>query len=310
MSTGITSHIVNQKVLRSSVICTSIYTVIALTVGFLTSSQVILFDGIFNLIGVALTYLSIFSVKFIKKPDIGNYPFGKEAFEPFIALIQYAIILYICFSNLVTAVNTILHGGQIIDIMSGISFGLFGAVFNLLVFGYLKMLTKKHSSAISEVEIDQWKFSLLLSTGILIGFSLSWGLDFTPWHRLNAYVDPVLTMLITLIFAKTAIVSIKSCVRELLGAKPDEEIEALIKAQVDQVCIGVDFKERILRFGKVGGKVIIEIDYVIEENSHLDSVAEQDKLRRQLVEGLKQLPYEKWVNVSFMGDNRLCQHYI
>ena len=282
MESGNISDRINQNVLRSSVICTVIYTVIALTIGFITSSQVNLFDGVFNLVGIALTYLSILAVKFIKKPDRGNYPFGKEAFEPFIALLQYAIILYICLSNIVTAINTILQGGHAIDLLSGISYGLFGAVYNTLVFGYLKMLTKKHSSAIADVEIDQWKFSLLLSMGILVGFSLSWFLNLTPWTVLTSYVDPALTLVITIMFGRTAILSIKGCIRELLGAKPTGEIEAIITEQVNNVCTAKDFKDRILRFGKVGGKVIIEIDYVIEKDSPLDSVVEQDKLRYQL----------------------------
>jgi len=303
------TDLVNKKVLRSSVICTTIYTIVALTVGFLTHSQVILFDGIYNTVGIGLTYLSILSMKFINKPDSGNYPFGKEAFEPFIALIQYGIILYLCVSNLVTAVNTIFEGGHVIDLVSGMAFGILGSAFNITVFVYLKMLSKTHSSAIAEVEIDQWKFSVFLSVGILFGFTLSWLLNLSAWYYYTAYVDPVLTILITLLFGQTAIVSIKHCVRELLGAKPSDEVVSIIDAQVEQLCTAKDFKDRILRVGKVGGKVIIEIDYVIEEGSLLDSVLEQDKLRHQLLDGLQQLPYEKWVNVGFVSDASLSEHY-
>lgn len=310
MASEMTTDIVNQKVLKSSVICTTVYTVIALTVGFLTSSQVILFDGIYNMVGIGLTYLSILSMKFINKPDTSNYPFGKEAFEPFIALIQYGIILYLCVSNMVTAVNTILHGGHLMDLTSGIAFGVLGSAFNISVFVYLKMLTKKYSSAISEVEIDQWKFSVFLSIGILTGFTLSWLLNFTQWGIYTAYVDPLLTILITILFGHTAVVSIKGCIRELLGGKPSPEVVSLIEKQIEQACQASQFKERILRFGKVGSKVIVEIDYVIEEGSPLDSVAQQDKIRRQLMEGLGELPYSTWVNVGFVSDQKLCEHYI
>jgi predicted Co/Zn/Cd cation transporter (cation efflux family) len=62
-------EIVNKKVLTRSVIFTIAYTISALVIGFLTSSQVIIFDGIFNLAGVALTYLSIFAMKFIIIPS-------------------------------------------------------------------------------------------------------------------------------------------------------------------------------------------------------------------------------------------------
>jgi len=123
-------------------------------------------------------------------------------------------------------------------------------------------------------------------------------------------VDPVLAMAITVLFSKTAIMSIKSCLRELLGAKPSEEVVALITDKLNAATERLPIKNRVLRFGKVGEKVIIEIDYIIESGSPLDGVASQDQLRQQLVESLRQLPHELWVNVTFMGDENFASHYV
>ena len=308
MSSPVSSECVNHKVLTYSVSFTIIFTVVALGVGLLTSSQVILFDGIFNLVGVALTYLSIISMKFIKKKDSWNYPFGKETFEPFIVITQYCIILFVCMSNITTAVQIILEGGRVINISSGILYGMFAAIYNLLVFGYLKFLTRVHFTAIAEVEIAQWKFGTLLSGTILLGFSLAWLLERTPLVAYQNFIDPVLTIIITIAFIKTAILSITKCVKELLLATPEKEITVKIMEKIDLIKGNYDYLDRVLRLGKVGGKIILEIDYVIEQGSDLDSISKQDELRNQVTYALAEIPYEKWININFIGDIKWAEH--
>jgi len=306
----VSPEIINQKVLISSIIFTTIFAIIASITGVLTSSQVILFDGIFNLVGVALTYFSISAMKFIKKQDTHNFPFGKETFEPFVAIIQYGIILYICISNIFTAIQVIMYGGNEVSIASGIMYGSFAAIFNIAVYMYLKLLTKNTSTTIAEVEVAQWKFSVLISAGILLGFSLSWVLSMTDFIVYIPYVDPVMTIFITAIFCRLPIIAIKDCMRELLQASPPEEVTNLINQKIEQVDQNYDFSDKILRLGKAGNKIIIEIDYVIEKTSKLDSISEQDQLRDHLTQSFIQLPYEKWVNINFTNNIKWTQKNI
>ena len=302
------SEMMNRKVLRISIAFTVVFTLIALAVGFITSSQVILFDGIFNLVGVALGYLSLSAMHFIKKKDEWNYPFGKAAFEPFIAIVQYAIILYICVTNITTAVQAIISGGHEVDISSGMMYGLFSTIYNMAVFTYLLMLTKKHKTAISEVEIDQWKFSFLLGIGILIGFSLSYALSFTDFYAYRVFTDPILTIIITLLFGKTAILSMKNCIREMLQAAPPKEIIDFVTDKIVEIDKQYEFSNEVFRLAKVGNKIIIELDYVIESGSRLDSIVLQDKLRKEMTHAFAALPYEKWINVNFTSDLSLVDH--
>jgi len=304
------AEIINKKVLVFSMIGTAVFTVIALTVGFLTHSQVILFDGVFNMVGLLLTYLSMTSLKFIKKKDTWNYPFGKATFEPFIAIVQYGIILYICFTNIVTAIQVITEGGHAVDISSGIMYGIFSVLFNVGVFLYLKYLARKNCTAIAEVEIAQWRFSCLLGFGILIGFTLSFLLNQTNFAIYTAFVDPILTILITLLFGYTAIFSLKNNIKELLQGKPHDELVEQLTQMLDAINEKYEIKKDVKRIGKVGGKLIVEVDYFIEEGSKLDSIAAQDYLRHQVSVALKELPFEKWLNITFTGDITWAEHTI
>jgi len=300
---------INKKVLKRSVIFIIIYTIIALIVGFLTSSQVIIFDGIFNLAGVALTYLSIFALKFINKPDNLNYPFGKETFEPFIAITQYFIILYICITTITSSVRIILDGGHIVNTIYGILYGFITAGYSIGVYIYLKIITKNQITSIGKVELDQWKFGCFLSIGIFIGFGISWIMEKTVLAEYSYYTDPILTILITLIFCKTAIFAIKGCVRELLMAKPSEDIVKLINKNLETFNTNYGLSNHVLRLGKVNNKLIIEIAYIINTKSKMDSIMMQDQIRIDLTQKLSEIPYEKWINVTFTGDKKWAELY-
>ena len=299
---------VNNKVLGWSVVFTIGYTVIAVIIGLLTFSQAILFDAVTNLVGIVLTYVSIFTMKFIKKKDSWNYPFGKAVFEPFIVIVQYCIILGLCITNVFTAIQVILMGGQEMNIISGILYGFFGSIYSLVIIYFLRSIAKKNPTSISDLEIDQWKFNALGTLAIMVGFTFALFLAKTPLVSYITLVDPILTMMITIVFARTAILAIRRSIKELLSGKPSEEITKIIEQKVEQVSSQYLFKDKVIRLGKAGGQIIIEIDYIIEQDCLLDCVYMQDQLRAQLKSTLAELSYEKWLNVNFSGDIEWTEH--
>lgn len=308
MSLKTNIEIVNKKVLWASVIAAFISMTIALVVGFLTSSQVIIFDGVITLVGIGLTYLSVLAIKFIKKKDDWNYPFGKQTFEPFIVMLQYVTILSICITNIITAIQVIMTGGKEIDSASGILYGVYATVFTIFVTLYLKSLTKKVSSGIADVEIAQWGFTTLRGVGVLTGFIIAFFLEMTAFADLSMYIDPILTLIITLIFSKVAIKSIMECGKELLQGTPSEAVKSKIIAQIKNVNEKYDYVDEIIRLGKVGSQLILEIDYVVVANSNLDSVTKQDELRNKIADAIEGIPYEKWVNINFTADAEWVDH--
>lgn len=299
---------VNNKVLGWSIVFTIVYTIVAVVVGLLTFSQAILFDAVTNLVGLVLTYVSIFTIKFIKKKDSWNYPFGKAVFEPFIVIVQYCIILGLCITNAFTAVQVILSGGHEMNISSGILYGFFGSIYSLVIIYFLRSIAKKNPTAISELEIDQWRFTAIGTLALMFGFTLAIFVARTPLDKYITLVDPILTLCITIFFARTAIIAIGRSVKELLSAKPSEEITKMIELKVEQVSRQYKFKDQVLRLGKAGGQIIIEIDYIIEQDCLLDCVFMQDKLRTELKSTLTELSYEKWLNVNFSGDIKWAEH--
>lgn len=132
----------------------------------------------------------------------------------------------------------------------------------------------------------------------------------SEFQAYTAYVDPVLTIIVTLIFARTAVLSMKNNVKELLQATPTEEITTYITEKIDLINEDYLFLDKVLRIGKVGSQIIIEIDYIIEANSQLDFIVAQDILRDKITDAVEDIPYEKWLNINFTGDIEMTEHVV
>lgn len=61
--------------------------------------------------------------------------------------------------------------------------------------------------------------------------------------------------------------------------------------------------EPVLRAGKVGHKLYVEAGFVVEPG-HWD-VADEDRVRRRLPDGLAHLPYEPWIVIELTTDPEL-----
>jgi len=302
--------LINDKVLKSSMLFTIIYSVFGLLIGIISGSQIILFDAIYNSIGLLLTYMSIAALRYIKKREDDIFPYGKYGLEPLIAMVQYAVILYLCVTNVTSAITTILDGGHPVDGALGIFYGFMTSAFSIFCLFYLNKFMKMYSTNVTQSEIDQWKFGLGISSSIFFGFILSIVMGRINLNEYTPYLDPVLTIIVSLVFAKTAITSVVGCVKELLEGVPDQEIVTEIEDILNQVNSNYVYKDSVTRIGKAGGSVSVEVDYIIEPKCQLDSVLKQDQLRENMIEKLASLPYEMWLNFNFMSDKEMADHIV
>lgn len=301
---------INQKILKSSLVFGFIIAVVAITVGLIISSQIILFAGLTSLLGVVFTYIPLLVLKYIAKIDLKNYPFGKENLEPLMAIMQYIPLIFICAYNIYTAIQVLINGGNEVSVASGVLYGLFSTVFSTCSCGYLIFLAKEHCSPIAEAEIVGWKLEVLVGISLLAGFGIAWVLDKLSFTTVIPYVDPILTIILGIPFSAIPVMACKDAIRECMHARPSGEMADFITDRVENISSGYDFFDKVLRIGKVGSKVIIEIDYIIKKDSKLDNILEQDQLRSRLTQSFAELPYGKWLNVSFTSDIKWTKHVL
>jgi len=300
-----------QKMLTINVGIVITYAAIALVTGILVSSQTIIAEGISNLSAAPLAIINLFVIKFIGKRNAKKYPFGKETLEPFVGIPNNIFLLLVCVMVIFNSVQMLLTGGNHeIQVISSILFGGFSVVFNVCVYRYFSMLAKKNPSPLVMATVIAWKFSVMVGAGIVLGFSIAWILNLTPISGITPYIDPVLAIILMLIFALSPIAGIKACMRELMQTSPSNDIANVITEKIEQISKDYDVFDKVLRLGKVGNKVIVEIDYVVREGAQLCSLSEQDQLRSRFAQAFAELDYKIWLNVCFTSDNKWTEHIL
>jgi len=304
-----TSTMATQRLVKISLTVSTGFLVFQLIIGFVVNSQAILADGISTLIGTIVACFNLALLSFIGKRNVKKYPFGKETLEPFIGVANQILMLIIATTIIIDNVQVIYSGGNDeVHITAVILFGLLATAFNFAGYRYFKAQAKKHQTPTAEVLVVGWLFSTIVGIGLVLGFSLSWGLNMTALSPFTVYIDPALAIMLMLIFTVSPILEMKNCFRELMQAVPSKEIRNIITNKIEKVNQEYDFIHKVIRLGKVGGKIIIEIDYVIEQDSKLNCVSEQDRLRKNLIQTFSELDYGKWINVNFTNDIIFTEH--
>ena len=93
----------------------------ALGIGFalLTGSQAVLLDGLFSLIGFAVSLVAMRVATLVRRPDDERFHFGYAAYEPMLNLSKGLLMLLVSLFAAAAAVVAILAGGR--EVRGGIA---------------------------------------------------------------------------------------------------------------------------------------------------------------------------------------------
>ncbi|MDT8860789.1 cation transporter [Alkalihalobacillus sp. MEB130] len=294
-----------KNLLKISVFVALFFAIFGVVWGSLVSSQIIFFDGLYSLVSVMLSLLSLLVAQFIKKNDRMRFPYGKEMLEPVVIIIKYGVIFLLCIITLITAIVSLLSGGQDTRVGPALIFAFVNTIGCVAVFILLNK--NKDKSGFIKAEANQWKMDSLISGAVLFGFISAVLISYTPYEYLVPYVDPVMVLIVIGYFLKTPIVEMTKAFREVLEMSPDQSIEAKFKKVITPIEKKYQISESILRIAKVGNKLFIDIDFILGPQSKMVTIADQDKIREQIIQHTRDLVYKKWLTVSFTNDKKWAQ---
>lgn len=134
--------------------------------------------------------------------------------------------------------------------------------------------------------------------------SLSLLLQLGQYTIFAKFVDPIISIGITLCFLYHSLIELKHSILELASSTPEYELRESILISIDKKLRSREIETYVLRLAKVGNQLIVEVDIVILPNSELDTIQKQDLLRGQLNQDIKRKikTYSLWLNVNFIGD--------
>jgi cation diffusion facilitator family transporter len=281
------------------------FAVVSLVWGLLAHSQLIVFDGLYSFASVGLSLLAVLALRTARKGPDERYPWGREVWEPLTIVVKAAALGGLCLYALVDAVTVLLRGGR--DIATGwaVGYGAAATATGLAITLYLRR--RRGGSDLVRAEAAEWAGDTLLSFGVLGGFVVALLLEATGRADLARYVDPTLVVLVSVGFLWVPVRLIGQGFREVLTMSAAPSIQQGLLACVRDIEREYGFTESFLRTSKVGGRLDIEIDFVVAAESRAQTVWQFDEIRQRLRDRLPVGGYTSSMTVSFTADRKWAQ---
>ncbi|WP_319534384.1 cation diffusion facilitator family transporter [uncultured Vibrio sp.] len=269
-----------NHILTISALLASGFAAGGMVLGLLVGSIVIVFDGVYSLVSLLLTLLSLAASYYISKPSKSVFPFGKAVLEPIVIAIKASVILIVVLFSLYSAISALMTGGREVDASIATIFG----VVNIFGCGYawwfMAKRSRNYSSGLIEAEKKQWQMDTLLSVAVTVGFVAAWLVSLSPFAQYAAYADPLMMLLMGFYFLKVPFDMLCGALRELMMMTPSKELCQVVGNDVLEIEKMSDHQLKVAGITKVGQELRVNIDLHVDDDTlELDTL---EKTRKQL----------------------------
>ncbi|HYN32116.1 MAG TPA: cation transporter [Ilumatobacteraceae bacterium] len=277
-----------------SMVITAVLGAMGVLWGVATESQMILLDGVYAVLGLLVTWLLLMASGLAQSEPSHRYPYGRESLTPLVIGVQGFVLLATLGYAAVDAVLTIRNGGSSVDPGWAIVYSVLTTAGSLVTWLWLR--SKASTSDVLGSESTAWKIGALRGAGMIAGFTLLAVIANSSLDWAGPYIDPVMVLITCAVFIPAPIGMVRVTIVELLEGAPSAEIQAPVRAAIDEVRARFDLAEPTVLMSKVGPKLYVEIDGVVDPDV---TVAQEHEVRLALAERLDALPYDIWLTAEF-----------
>ncbi|AYO22774.1 cobalt-zinc-cadmium resistance protein [Vibrio owensii] len=273
-----------NRILTFSALLASGFAVGGMVLGLLVGSIVIVFDGVYSLVSLLLTLLSLAASYYISKPSKSIFPFGKAVLEPIVIAIKAAVILVVVAFSLFSAVTALMTGGREVDASIATIFGVVNVVGCGYAWWFMAKKSRRFSSGLIEAEKKQWQMDTLLSVAVTLGFIAAWLVSLTPYAHYAVYADPMMMVLMGFYFLKVPFDMLVGALRELLMMTPSKELCQSVGKDVLEIEKVTEHQLKLAGVTKVGQELRVNVDVHVDDDTlELDTL---EHTRKQLTKRL------------------------
>ena len=273
-----------NSILTFSALLASGFAVGGMVLGLLVGSIVIVFDGVYSLVSLLLTLLSLAASYYISKPSKSIFPFGKAVLEPIVIAIKAAVILIVVAFSLFSAVTAIMSGGREVDASIATIFGVVNVIGCSYAWWFMAKKSRRFSSGLIEAEKKQWQMDTLLSVAVTAGFIAAWLVSLTPYAHYAVYADPMMMVLMGFYFLKVPFDMLVGALRELLMMTPSKELCQSVGKDVLEIEKVTEHQLKLAGVTKVGQELRVNVDVHVDDDTlELDTL---EHTRKQLTKRL------------------------
>ena len=279
----------------------------ALGFGFavLTGSEALMLDGLFSLLGFAMTLGAIRISRLVYEPGNMQFQFGFAGFESLFNLIKGMIIIFLSLLAAYSSNLAIQEGGREIEIGWALVYAVIVTIASMIVYILLSRAARKTGSPLLQVDAKNWMIDGAITAAVLVGFVVVYFAQDTQWSWIVPYADPVVVLVLVVIALPVPFIIIKSSIKELLLGAPDIKLQQSLREKMLPALNAKGYTKGGTRLAKTGRMIYLYVFVLLDETLADPSVVEQDKLRQKLTSELSTLYADIEVDVFFTRDD-LC----
>lgn len=276
-----------------------------LGIGFaiLTSSDAVLLDGLFSLIGFAIGLVSLRVATLVRRPDDDLYHFGYAAYEPVLNLTKGLLMAFVTIFALVSAVEVALHGGRVIQAGWASVYAWIAAAGCFTIAIRQRVLSRRTASPLLAVDSKNWLIDGFMSVAVGVAFVVAVLLAETSYAYLLPYADPAVVIILVLLSLPIPFKIIRDNWNQLLGRAPDEALQKLAREAVTKAFDGsMDFDTK-LRMQQIGRFTYLQL-YVVCTGGEVADIDRLDACRTAVHDALRDEFDNLALDVIFTHDSR------
>jgi cation diffusion facilitator family transporter len=279
------------KALRRSITVTAVLGSFGVIGGVVTGSQMILLDGVYAVIGIAVSWLLLRASAMAAAGPTTRFPYGREAVTPLVIGVQGFILLATLVYALVEAALTIRAGGSDVNPGPAVAYAVITTVASLWFWQWIRGLSR--SSDLLAAESTGWRVAAFRGVGMTVGFMVLWVVAGSRWASAAPYIDPTMVLITCAVFLPSPVRMVRTTVVELLEGAPLPEVQEPVHRVIRDVFAEFEIAEPVVRMTKVGPKLYVEIDAEVRPDV---TIAQEHRVRATVRERLMVLPFDIWLN--------------
>jgi cation diffusion facilitator family transporter len=283
--------------LRLSLVLTVLFGCAAVAIALFSDSETMTLEAITAGIDVVVCILAIFVARKVHEPANQRYQYGYSKYEPLMTTVEGVLLAGACVGAIVYSARDLIHpdpveSAYIIVIYSAASF------LHSVIFGWwMKRVGKRIGSPLVRAEAELWIVDGWLALGVTAAFVASFALGHIGTVQASAYVDPIVCIVLSVIFLKKPYDILRDSVSDLVDANPYADtvnaIEESARALAERFHLeGLEW----VRVRKAGRRVFVMVSFFEDPG---ESLEDMDLARQAVTQEMASLHPDVEVAVLF-----------
>lgn len=291
-----------QRLLKISISVTLAVGVLGVLFGLLINSRAIVFDGMYSLVDVVLTVVSLTVSRFLASEGSRRFQYGYWHFEPLVGTLGGATLSLSCLYAAFNGVEGLMSGGgENISYDFGAAWAAVLTVIGLGMWLLMRRHARRIESGLLALDARSWLVSGLLSLALVVAFCIALAMEgtrFSPWIP---YVDSTVLLCVATAMLPVPLRGTWHAIREVLQLAPDDLNQEVTRV-MDAVILKYGFLNYSSYVAKVGRVRFVEIHVLVPADYEFGSISTTDGIRREVSNSLQVDAAQCWLTVDFTGD--------